>query len=125
MKKASIQFLLLFVIFAFSSFSQTTTSSDFYAGKWEITISGTPQGDSKMIADLVQKDGKLTGDITTTGESSGEKISITRIDESGDKLSLFFTAQGFDVSLELTKVDDDTMKGTMMSMFDATAKRLK
>lgn len=125
MKKVSA-FLLLFLLnVTVSTFAQTTPPTDFYAGKWEINVTGTPQGNSKLVAELVRKDGKLTGQLTNAAEPNAEKIPITSINEDGDKLGMAFTAQGYDVTLELTKVDEDNLKGSLMNMFDAKASRVK
>jgi hypothetical protein len=124
MKKVSM-FLFIFLLSVCTrSFSQTTTPPDFFAGKWEITIFGTPNGDSKLTADLVRKDGKLTGQLINAADSTA-KIPITTIDEKGDNLAMAFSAQGYDVTIDLTKVDDDNLKGTLMNSFEAKAKRLK
>lgn len=125
MKKVSA-FLLLFLLnVTVSTFAQTTPPTDFYAGKWEINVTGTPQGNSKLVAELVRKDGKLTGQLTNAAEPNAEKIPITSINEDGDKLGMAFTAQGYDVTLDLTKVDEDNLKGSLMNMFDAKATRVK
>ncbi|WP_421826584.1 hypothetical protein [Larkinella sp.] len=124
MKKVSL-FLFIFLLSVCArSFSQTTTPPDFFAGKWEITIIGTPNGNSILTADLVRKDGKLTGQLINATDSTA-KIPITTLDEKGDNLSMAFTAQGYDVTIDLTKVDDDNLKGTLMNSFEAKAKRLK
>lgn len=86
---------------------------------------GTPNGDAKLVADLARTDGKLAGQITNATDPSAEKITITSVDEAADKLTIGFSAQGYDVTLDLSKVDDDNLKGSMMGMFDATAKRVK
>ncbi|KAA9347027.1 hypothetical protein [Larkinella humicola] len=124
MKKGSL-FLFIFLLSVCArSFSQTTTPPDFFAGKWEITIIGTPNGNSTLTAELVRKDGKLTGQLINATDSTA-KIPITTLDEKGDNLSMAFTAQGYDVTIDLTKVDDDNLKGTLMNSFEAKAKRLK
>jgi SepF-like predicted cell division protein (DUF552 family) len=125
MKKVSLLVVFLLGIVA-SSFAQTATKpTDFFAGKWEMVVVGTPNGDAKLIADLVRKDGKLTGELADAKDPSKEKIKIDSIDETADKLSIAFQAQGNNVTMDLTKVDDDNLKGSVMGMFDATAKRLK
>lgn len=126
MKKANL-FMFLFLLGFYSNVSsQPTPVADFFAGKWEILIMGTPDGDAKMSAILVRKEGKLTGELVSSGgEGSKEPIVITQIEEGSDKVNLFFTAQGYDVNLELTKVDEDHLKGQLMNMFDATAVRVK
>lgn len=117
--------MILFLGAVCTSIAQTTAPADFFAGKWEITVLGTPNGDAKLVADLARTDGKLTGQITNATDPSAEKIAITSIEEATDKITIGFSAQGYDVTLDLSKVDDDNLKGNMMSMFDATAKRVK
>ena len=125
MKKASIFLIALFFGIALKGFSQTATTTDFFAGKWEITIFGTPNGDSKMMAELVRKDGKLTGELKNLTDTSAPAIPITSIEEKDGGIEMAFSASGYDVTLPLTKVDDDNLKGQLMNMFDAKAKRVK
>lgn len=126
MKKASILFIVLFFGIALNGFSQTTAApADFYAGKWEITILGTPNGDAKMIASLSRKEGKLVGEMTNPAEPTAAPNPITNIEEIDDKLIIYFSASGYDLSIPFEKVDDDNLKGKLMDMFDCTAKRIK
>ncbi|GAB3908798.1 hypothetical protein GCM10028803_45120 [Larkinella knui] len=125
MKKVSLFLFVFFLGLCVRSFSQTATPPDFFAGKWEIMIFGTPNGDSKLTAELVRKDGKLTGQLVNAADSTAGKIPITSIEEKGDNLSMAFTAQGYDVTIDLAKVDDDNLKGLLMNSFEAKAKRLK
>ena len=125
MKKTSLFLFLMMLGLGVSSFSKTLID-DFFVGKWEIVVVGTPNGDTKLLADLTRKDGKLTGELTNTNEPGSPKIPIESITEAADKLSMTFTAQGYNVTMDLTKVDDDNLKGSLMGgMFDATAKRVK
>ena len=48
-----------------------------------------------------------------------------KVEEAEGKITLYFSAQGYDVNVELNKVDDDNLKGTLMNMFEAKAKRVK
>ena len=125
MKKVSL-FLFIFLLgFCVKGFSQTTTTPDFFAGKWELTILGTPEGDAKMVTELTRKDGKLTGELK---DPTGTKpaMPITKIDEEANKLTIYFnTDQAGEIPIELTKVDDDHLKGSLMNMFDSTAVRVK
>lgn len=125
MKKVSIFFLFMLLSVAVNSIAQAPAPADFFAGKWDIMVAGTPNGDTQLVANLVRKDGKLTGEITTPADTTKGAIPITKIEEGTDKLALYFTAQGYDVNLDLAKVDDDNLKGSLMNMFDAKAKRLK
>jgi hypothetical protein len=126
MKKAAIILVVLMSVISFKGYSQTAAASDFFAGKWELSVLGTPNGDSKLVTELVRKDGKLTGELKDPTGANPEALPITSVVEEGNKMTLYFTAQGTDVSLDLTKVDDDHLKGSVMSgMFDASAVRIK
>lgn len=134
MKKVSL-FLFVFILgICIKGYSQTasvastatTTSSDFFVGKWEITIAGTPSGDAKMVTDLVRKDGKLTGELKDPS-GTNPAMPITKVEEEpGKKITIYFdTAQAGEIGVELAKVDDDHLKGQLMGMFDSTAVRVK
>ncbi len=126
MKKVSL-FLVVFLLgVCVNGFSQATPPTDFFAGKWEITITGTPDGDAKMVTDLVRKDGKLTGELKDPTGKRTEVTPITKIEEEASKLTIYFdTAQAGVIPIELTKVDDDHLKGSLMNMFESTALRVK
>ena len=127
MKKTSLLLFVLFLGITVAGFSQTTPapSTDFFAGKWEISIAGTPNGDVKLLTDLVRKDGKLTGELTNAADATSPKMAITKIEEVGDKLAISFDSpQAADLTLNLAKVDADTLKGEVYN-FDAVAKRVK
>ncbi|GAB3787424.1 hypothetical protein GCM10028818_52380 [Spirosoma horti] len=110
---------------AHAGFSQTATPTDFFAGKWEISVVGSPVGDVKFTTNLVRKAGKLTGELTNTTDPSQAKRPLIRVEEKGDKLMMYFeSSQVGEVPIDLTKVDDDNLKGTL-STFDAAAKRVK
>jgi len=116
-----------FVLFFLLSLRLTCLAGapiEFFAGKWEILVVGTPNGDAQLIATLTPVDGKLTGEISRPDQD--QKIKISSVLVQGDKLLLeFSTPEGYDVTLELEKVDDNTLKGNVMNMFDAKAVRLK
>jgi hypothetical protein len=122
MKKISVLVVLFVVGLSFNTFAQT---SDFFTAKWEITVAGTPNGDAKFVTKLERKEGKLSGELTLPADPAAPKIPISNIEESTDKIVIYFSAQGYDVSVDLTKVDNDNLKGTLMNMFDAKAVRVK
>ena len=124
MRKVSLIGLFLIIAVAFNTKAQTTAPAEFFAGKWDVTILGTPNGDSKMLVELVRQDGKLTGQMSNPAEPTAEKTPVT-VAENADLLELAFNAQGYDVTINLKKVDDDNLKGSLMGMFDANAKRIK
>ncbi len=126
MKKASILLITLFFGIALNGFSQTAiTPADFYVSKWEVTILGTPNGDAKMIATISRKDGKLVGEMTNPAEPTAPANPLTSVEEADGKMTIFFSAEGYDLSIPFEKVDDDNLKGKLMDMFDCSAKRVK
>lgn len=137
MKKASIVLFFLFFAAITNSFAQTATATttstpvatpataDFFAGKWDLLIVGTPQGDAKMVANFTRVDGKLTGELSDPADAQKEKTPITKIEEEATKITIYFSASGYDLNVPLEKVDDDNLKGQLMNMFETTAKRIK
>jgi hypothetical protein len=101
------------------------TSADFFAGKWEFLVVGTPQGDVKFSTELLRKNGKLSGELSNLADPNAPKIPITNIEEESDKIVIFFTASGYDLDLNMSKVDADNLKGTMFNMFESKGMRIK
>lgn len=124
MKNFKLICLALILGLVITSYAQTSAPADFFAGKWELTILGTPNGDAKMIVDLVRTDGKLTGQMSNPAEPTAEKVPVT-VDENADLIDLAFNTQGYDVTINLKKVDEDNLKGSLMGMFETSAKRVK
>lgn len=125
MKAPGVLFFFLLLGFAFEGHGQAASSTDFFAGKWEISVVGTPNGDVKFTTDLVRKDGKLTGELINPDDAENSKRPITKVVENGDKIAIYFdSSQAGELSIDLDKVDDDNLKGTLYN-FDTTAKRIK
>lgn len=136
MKKIFKVLVVLFSIITTDSIAQTAatpapvatdtaTIADFYAGKWELLFSGTPQGDVKLIAHLKRTEGVLSGELSNPSEPDSEKIPITKIEEEANKIIIYFSAQGYDLDANLEKVDDNNLKGMLFNMFEAKAVRVK
>src|SRR4051794_32043077 len=124
MKKLSLLFAgLFFLLLSINVHAQSTTGTDYFAGKWSVLVKGTPNGDARMFLVLDKKDSTLTGSVQ---DSTGKEMSkIDKVDLSGDKATVYFSAQGYDVNLEMNKKDDDHVTGSMMGMFDADGERVK
>ena len=108
------------LFFGLNAKAQTT---DYFPGKWNVVVMGTPNGDAKLTFVLERKDGKLSGVVQdTTGK---EMTKITQIDEKDKTITAAFTIQSYDVSLTMEPVDDDHVKGSLMGMFVAKGIRVK
>ena len=96
---------------------------DYFAGKWNVLIKNLPQGDTKMIVNLEKQDTAWAGTIQ---DSTGKEISkFSKVDMQDTTVTVYFTAQGYDVYLRLDKKGDDHVTGNMLDMFDAEGDRLK
>jgi hypothetical protein len=122
MKKLSL--ILTVVIGLFMSINvHAQTKPDYYPGKWNILVMGTPNGDSKMTFIIERKDGKLGGAVQ---DSTGKELTkITSVEEKDKTITAAFTIQSYDVTLTLDPIDDDHVKGSLMGMFDAKGVRVK
>lgn len=123
MKKFNVFFASMFLILMFSN-RVNAQEKKYFEGKWEVTVLGTPGGDSKMILNLVDKDGKLAGSMIDP-VTKKDLFPLTKVEEEPTKVTVYFTSEGYDVFMYLEKKDQDNVEGSMMEMFDATAVRMK
>lgn len=123
MKKAILVFAgIFFLLLSIGANAQAKTGADYFVGKWNVLVVGTPNGDAKMLVTLEQKDGKLTGTLSNPGQ--GEPVVFSNIEVKETSVTVYFTSGGYDVYLTLEKKDDNKVEGTMMDMFDATGDRV-
>lgn len=122
MKKLSLIFTVVLGLFISSGLKAQTTT-DYFPGKWDVIVKGTPNGDSKMTFVIERKDGKLTG--TVQDSTGAEMTQITQITEKEKSITAAFTVQSYDITLSLDPVDEDNVKGSLMGMFEAKGVRVK
>jgi hypothetical protein len=125
MKKLVAFVFVLMSLCSATSFAKLPDSTDFFAGKWKIMVAGTPNGDVTFSTNLVRKDGVLTGQLKIVGDDSLPLVDISKVEDDKEKVVIYFTIQGYDVNAELTKVDEDNLKGSLMGMFEAKGVRVK
>ncbi|WP_336517976.1 hypothetical protein [Pollutibacter soli] len=124
MKQKLIVLLSFFMIcFSLGSNAQSRDTTSYFAGKWNVMIKGLPNGDTKMIVNLEKKDNSYSGAILDSTNTEISKFS--KVERTGYSITVYFTAQGYDVSLTLDKKDEDHVVGNMMSMFEAEGERAK
>ena len=123
MKKfKSILFGLFLLLFTAGVKAQTATA-DYFAGKWSVLVKGLPNGDTKMFFVLEKKDTSMAGAVQ---DSTGTEIAkIDKVELKENTATVYFSAQGYDVNLAMTKKDDDHITGSLMGMFDAEGERVK
>ena len=115
---------LVFLLFAVGVKAQTQTgNADYFAGKWSVLLKGLPNGDTKMFFVLEKKDTSMTGVVQ---DSTGTEVAkIDKVELKENTATVYFSAQGYDVNLAMTKKDDDHVTGSLMGMFDAEGERVK
>ena len=114
--------MLLFVAFAANA-QENKEIGSFFVGTWNITVKGTPNGDSNMkVVFKRNAEGKITG---ATCDDQGKETPFTRLEVKNDKITAYWVAQGYDVYLYLEKVADNKVEGSMMDMFDAVGTKVK
>jgi len=115
---------LFSLVLSFHAQAQSKTGADYFAGKWNVLITGTPYGDLKRVYILDKKDNGLVG--TVLDGATGKEISkCSKIDIGDDNVTLYYQSMGNDVSIVLTKKDDDHITGKAMGSFDAKGERIK
>lgn len=115
--------LFLFLCLTTNVSAQNAPSGEYFSGKWNILTEGTPSGDANSLLIIERnEEGKLGGVFQSEG---GKPAKLTRVEETEESITAYFIASGYDVYLWLEKVDDDTVEGTMMDMFDAYGTRVK
>lgn len=121
--KKLMMFLFTAAIISLSTSVNAQDGNDYFVGKWNILVEGTPSGDSNSTLILKKgEEGKLTGTFQSEGK---EPAKLTRVEINPDDITCYFVASGYDVYIWLEKIDEDNMEGTMMDMFDCYATRKK
>ena len=124
MKKLSSAFVgLFFLLLSVGANAQSKAGAEYFKGKWSVLLKGLPNGDAKMIFILENRNDSIAGVVQDTTGAGIAKISSVELKDM--EITPYFTTQGYDVNLVLTKKDDDHTTGSLMSMFDAEGERIK
>ncbi|MDD3789667.1 MAG: hypothetical protein PHO94_13385 [Petrimonas sp.] len=122
MKKATISLFILFLgILVATSASAQEKKKDYFAGKWNILVKNTPNGDENATLIFERKDGRLQG---TINRENGEVITINGLVEKPDTITGYFYAEGSNLNLFLAKKDRKTLTGSVMDQFQVEGTRV-
>jgi hypothetical protein len=124
MKKINLILAGLIALVFISVKTQAQTAPNYFIGKWDVLLKGLPQGDAHIKFNLADSAGHVTGVMMDT-TAAHKDVPLTKVETADNTITLYFTAQGYDVNLVLTKKDDDHATGSLMGMFDAVADRIK
>ncbi|MGN7202847.1 hypothetical protein ACTHQF_01135 [Pedobacter sp. SAFR-022] len=123
MKKLATLIVGVFALMIISVAAKAQSNTDFFVGKWDILVKGTPQGDVNMKVSFEKKDGKLVG--TMVNPDTQKEEPFNKLDTTEKGIIVYFSAQGYDVDMSLEKQDDDHVIGSVMSMLEVTGVRVK
>jgi hypothetical protein len=124
MKKLTSLFAgLIFLTLSLNLHAQAKTGVEYFAGKWNVTFKNTPDGDKIHVFVLQKKEATIDGVVQ---DPSGKELSkITKAELNGSSITLYYLVNEHDVSVELTKKDEDHASGTGAGMFNAEVERVK
>jgi hypothetical protein len=124
MKKVTLINLMAVILIMIATKVNAQTQTNYFIGKWDVLVKGLPNGDTHMKFNIADSAGHMKGALLDS-TAAHKDTPLTKIELDGDKITLYFSAQGYDVSLLLAKKDDDHATGSLMGMFDANAIRMK
>lgn len=114
---------IILLLSSTNSNAQTKDSVTYFLGSWNVLVKGLPSGDTKMFVNLEKKDTALAGAILDSTKTEVAKFS--KVERKGYTVTVYFFAQGYDVTLYMEKKDEDHVTGNMLNMFDAVGDRVK
>ena len=95
----------------------------YYMGKWNATATGTPLGDVTIPVKFEWKEGKING--TFIDKESKEEKAMSNVKLDGADLKMSFSTMGYDITITITKKDENTATGKLMDTYDVVAIRAK
>ena len=114
---------LIAFVFICAKTQAQTAATNYFAGKWDVLAKGLPSGDTHLFFTITEQDGKLSG--TLQDPETKKENPLTKVEKDDKGIVLYFTAQNYDVTVNLQKKDDDHVTGSLMSMFECTGERVK
>jgi len=122
MRKSGFILVLLVILMSYID-CKAQDGSDYFAGKWNATVFGTPNGDIKLLLDLERKDGKLTG-LVSVPDMGGEPSEISSVEEREKSIVVSFFLAGYDLALTMEPVDENHITGNLVDMFEVKGERI-
>ncbi len=120
MKKTILIVAALILFVSQISFAQEN-EADFFLGKWNVTVIGTPNGDAKFVLKVEKNEAALTAFIIGENDKSQK---VDRVETKTNAITVYWFAEGYDVYLTLTKKEDGKVDGELMSMFTAKIEKV-
>lgn len=117
MKKLGLVIAGFFLfIFSVGLNAQITSAFEYFAGKWNIVVKNTPNGDAKMVVNFEKVNGRVTASLKDSTDKELYKVTKTEIVNDLAYIT-FIGSQSNDVPLTLKKNDESNLTGDIMEMF--------
>lgn len=120
--KKTFLIITLIILFASQITFARENNTDFFLGKWNCTIIGTPNGDAKLVLKIEKTDAGLVAFII--GED-GKSLKVDRIETKTNAITVYWFAEGYDVYMTVTKKEDGKVEGELMSMFTVKIEKVE
>lgn len=121
MKKLFLASLMLLCVASLAL--AASNSPEYFEGKWNVLVKGTPQGDATIPMRFETKEGTTKGFFMA--DDSGQEYEMSSVSIIDGVLTAAFNIQGYDVDINMSEVDGDNAVGSLMGMFDLSASRVK
>lgn len=123
MKKVVVVIAMFLFAFSANSVKAQDSTSQFFKGKWEFFVKGTPSGDVTLPVRFELVESKLKGYFFSPDTKSEVKMDTVYL--VNDKINMAFNIMSYDVTLFVAKKDADHAEGSLMNMFEILATRKK
>ena len=113
-----LAFIILFISFS-TLFAQKIDTT--FAGKWNVLIKETPQGDFNIPMRFEIVDNKISGFFTDP--ESKEELPMSEVNFVNEKLTAALSLGNYDLTFDFTKKDDNHIIGSLMGSFEVIGTR--
>jgi len=122
MKRTLIVASFLIIFSSFVSIDEFS-NPEYFQGRWNVTVYGTPQGDATIPMRFEAQEGALNGFFY--GDMSGQESEMDTVYINDGTLNAAFFIGGYDVTISLSEVDKDNSAGFMLNMFELKGVRVQ
>lgn len=123
MKRLVVVIAMFLLASSTNSVKAQDSTSQFFKGKWEFFVKGTPNGDVTLPVRFEMVESKLMGFFFSPDTKSEVKMDTVYL--ANDKVNMAFNIMSYDVTLFVSKKDADHAEGSLMNMFEVLATRKK
>ncbi|AWW00205.1 hypothetical protein [Arcticibacterium luteifluviistationis] len=122
MRKTKNLLAVLALLLTFVMSVQAQNDNSYFVDNWNVLVKGTPEGDAELPMRF-----EMNGDVMSgyfVNPESGDEEEMDSAEIKDGALQVAFFIAGYDVTMTLKKETENTMKGSLMGMFEAEASRV-